>query len=53
MKKILSIDAGGVRGIVPAIILAEIEARTGQPVSALFDFNGWNASIESYPSRPI
>jgi predicted acylesterase/phospholipase RssA len=38
MKKILSIDAGGVRGIVPAIILAEIEARTGQPVSNLFDF---------------
>jgi uncharacterized protein len=38
MKKILSIDAGGVRGIVPAIILAEIEARTGEPVSNLFDF---------------
>jgi hypothetical protein len=37
-EKILSIDAGGVRGIVPAIILAEIEARTGEPVSNLFDF---------------
>ena len=38
MKKILSIDSGGVRGIIPALILAEIEARTSQPVSELFDF---------------
>jgi len=38
MKKILSIDAGGMRGIIPAIILAEIEARAGRPVCQLFDF---------------
>ena len=38
MRRILSIDAGGVRGIIPATILAEVEARTGQPVSSLFDF---------------
>jgi uncharacterized protein len=38
MRKILSIDAGGIRGIIPAIILAELEARTGQPVCNLFDF---------------
>jgi uncharacterized protein len=38
MRKILSIDAGGVRGIIPATILAELEARTGQPVCTLFDF---------------
>jgi hypothetical protein len=38
MKKVLSIDAGGTRGIIPAIILAEIEARAGQPISNLFDF---------------
>ena len=37
MKKILSIDSGGIRGIIPALILAELEARTGQPVSELFD----------------
>lgn len=35
--KILSIDGGGIRGIIPALILAEIEERTGQPVSSLFD----------------
>jgi len=38
MKKILSIDSGGVRGIIPAIILAELERRTSQPICELFDF---------------
>lgn len=37
MKKILSIDGGGVRGIIPAMVLAEIEAQTGKPISELFD----------------
>jgi uncharacterized protein len=37
MKKILSIDGGGIRGIIPATILAEIERRTGKPISSLFD----------------
>ncbi|TWT07022.1 patatin [Planococcus sp. CPCC 101016] len=37
MKKILSIDGGGVRGIIPAMLLAEIEAQTGKPVAELFD----------------
>ena len=35
--KILSIDGGGIRGIIPAIVLTEIEKRTGRPVSQLFD----------------
>ena len=37
MRKILSIDGGGIRGVIPATILAEIEERTGQPVAQLFD----------------
>jgi patatin-like phospholipase/acyl hydrolase len=37
MIKILSIDGGGVRGIIPALILAEIEAMTGKPIARLFD----------------
>jgi len=37
MIKILSIDGGGIRGIIPAILLAEIEKRTGKPISKLFD----------------
>ena len=35
--KILSIDGGGIRGIIPALILMEIEKRTNKPISELFD----------------
>lgn len=35
---ILSIDGGGIRGIIPAMVLCEIEKRTGKPISELFDF---------------
>jgi patatin-like phospholipase/acyl hydrolase len=37
MKRILSIDGGGIRGLIPAIILAEIEKRTGRSIASLFD----------------
>jgi patatin-like phospholipase/acyl hydrolase len=37
MHKVLSIDGGGIRGIIPAMILAEIERRTSKPTSELFD----------------
>ena len=36
-KTILSIDGGGIRGVIPATVLAEIEERTGQAVSSLFE----------------
>lgn len=35
--RVLSIDGGGIRGIVPATVLASLEARAGRPTSALFD----------------
>ena len=35
--KILAIDGGGIRGLIPALVLAEIEKRTGRPISSLFD----------------
>lgn len=34
---ILSIDGGGIRGVIPAMILTHIENRTGLPVYRLFD----------------
>ncbi len=35
---VLSIDGGGVRGIIPARILKELETRTGKEIHELFDF---------------
>uniref|UniRef100_Q3ANS2 Patatin family protein n=1 Tax=Chlorobium chlorochromatii (strain CaD3) TaxID=340177 RepID=Q3ANS2_CHLCH len=37
MKKILSIDGGGIRGLIPALVLAEIEAQSGKAIGATFD----------------
>jgi patatin-like phospholipase/acyl hydrolase len=36
--RVLCIDGGGIRGIIPALILAEIEERTQKPISQLFDY---------------
>jgi patatin-like phospholipase/acyl hydrolase len=35
--KVLSIDGGGIRGLIPALVLAEIEQRTGRRTAELFD----------------
>ena len=35
--KVLSIDGGGIRGLIPALVLAEIERRTGRRIAELFD----------------
>jgi patatin-like phospholipase/acyl hydrolase len=35
--KVLAVDGGGIRGIIPALMLAAIEDRTQRPVSDLFD----------------
>ncbi len=37
VKKILSIDGGGIRGVVPAVVLTEIERRTQRQVAEVFD----------------
>ncbi|MCB0628072.1 MAG: patatin-like phospholipase family protein [Lewinella sp.] len=34
---VLSVDGGGIRGIIPGIVLAEIERRTGRPIAESFD----------------
>lgn len=34
---VLSIDGGGIKGIVPAMILAELECRTGKRIHEIFD----------------
>jgi patatin-like phospholipase/acyl hydrolase len=35
--KVLAVDGGGIRGIIPALVLADIEARTNRRISDLFD----------------
>jgi hypothetical protein len=35
--RILSIDGGGIRGLIPALLLAELEKQAGKPVADLFD----------------
>jgi predicted acylesterase/phospholipase RssA len=38
MRRILAIDGGGIRGIIPAVLLAELERSTGRPARSSFDF---------------
>jgi predicted acylesterase/phospholipase RssA len=38
MRRILTIDGGGVRGIIPATLLAALERVTGRPTRDQFDF---------------
>ena len=35
--KVLSIDGGGIKGIIPATVLAYIEQKTSRPIASLFD----------------
>ena len=35
--RVLAIDGGGIRGAIPAAVLAELERRAGRPIAELFD----------------
>ncbi len=37
LVRVLSIDGGGVRGVIPATVLSKLEDKTGKPVAELFD----------------
>lgn len=37
-KRLLAIDGGGIRGIIPLTLLADLERRTGRPTRDQFDF---------------
>jgi patatin-like phospholipase/acyl hydrolase len=34
--RVLAIDRGGIRGLIPALVLAEIERRSRRPIAGLF-----------------
>ena len=38
MKRILAIDGGGIRGLIPAAVLGSLERATGAPARSHFDF---------------
>ncbi len=35
--RILAIDGGGIRGLIPAVVLAEVERRSGRRIADMFD----------------
>src|SRR5690349_4100610 len=35
--RVLALDGGGIRGVIPATVLAELERRCNKPIAALFD----------------
>jgi uncharacterized protein len=37
MKQVVCIDGGGIRGLIPCMVLAELEARAKKPCCELFD----------------
>ena len=37
IRHVLSIDGGGIRGIIPALVIAHLERKTGKPACELFD----------------
>ena len=61
-RRVLSIDGGGIRGIIPALVLAHLEQQTGEPCSALFDLMvgtstggvlALGLSVEDGSARPL
>jgi predicted acylesterase/phospholipase RssA len=60
--RILSIDGGGIRGIIPALVLARIEKLTNRPIARLFDLIAGTSTggilalgltIPKFPGRPL
>ena len=37
VKRVLSLDGGGIRGIIPALVIAHLERQMGAPASEFFD----------------
>src|ERR1700730_11758858 len=60
--RILAIDGGGIRGIIPALVLARIEKLTKRPIAQLFDLVAGTSTggilalgltVPKFPGRPL
>jgi hypothetical protein len=57
--RVLSIDGGGVRGMIPAVVVAALEKAAGKPIADLFDLvagtstGGIIATGLTHPTRPL
>jgi uncharacterized protein len=57
--RVLSIDGGGVRGIIPSAVIAALEASSGKPASQMFDLiagtstGGIIAVALAHPTSPL
>jgi len=46
MRTILSVDGGGVRGIIPLACLVRLESRLGRPCREIFDMAAGTSTSE-------
>jgi len=56
MKRVLSIDGGGIRGLIPAVVCQKFEELSGQSIHELFDLIGGSSTggiLALGLSRPI
>jgi patatin-like phospholipase/acyl hydrolase len=49
--RVLAIDGGGIRGLIPALVLAELERRAGRRVFELFDLIAGTSTGGTSPAR--
>lgn len=57
--RVLSIDGGGVRGMIPAVVIATLEQASGKPIAQMFDLvagtstGGIIAVGVTHPTKPL
>ena len=52
VRRVLSQDGGGIRGIIPALVVAYLERKMGAPASELFDLMVGTSTSELKGAAP-
>ena len=53
VRRVLSLDGGGIRGIIPALVVAHLERQMGAPASELFDLIVGTSTGGHFGSRVV